>query len=311
MPTLDGSNGILASIIHGSPIGMLLVDLERRIVFANQKAVELFGYTDDELANLSIEALMPERFRQHHPEHMKRYFAEKRPRAMGESRNLKGLTKDGTEIDIEIGLSPISLEGELYVLASIIDISARREAERLARSNAELLSVAYRDPLTGLPNRRFFMEHIEELRAALTRRRGRLVVMFIDLDGFKATNDRYGHKIGDELLLEVAHVITRHVRRTDVVSRIGGDEFLVCFVDVDELFEPDRAATQLLEAIGDIEDVAGHAVDIGASIGAISTRLDETVSIEDIVSEADKLMYVSKKQGKGRATVKVFSVFPD
>jgi diguanylate cyclase (GGDEF)-like protein/PAS domain S-box-containing protein len=309
-PVFQAPEGVLDSIIQASPIGMLLVDEHQRIVFANQKTLDLFGYDAETLRGLSVESLMPERFRADHPGHMQAYFRDARPRPMAFNRDLKGLTSDGRELDLEIGLAPLELDQRLLVLASIIDVTHRRTLEDLEQHNRELRSAAYRDPLTDLPNRRLFLKEVEDLRDRVIRHDGRIVVLFIDLDGFKAVNDRYGHALGDELLREVAGILGRHVRRSDVISRIGGDEFLVCYADVDDGFDATAAAERLVEAISGIGAIDGHPVTIGASIGGVSTALDERVSLEALVDAADRLMYQAKTRGKARALIEHYRLFP-
>lgn len=303
-------DGVLSSIIHASPIGMLLVDARHRIVFANSKLLSLFAYQPEQLADLVIEDLMPERFRARHPDHISGYFSGASPRPMGMNADLKGLTRDGEEIDLEIGLSPVTVEGETLVLASIIDVSNRRRLAALERHNEELSTAAYRDPLTNLPNRRLFLKQVEDLRETVIRHHARIIVMFLDLDGFKAINDRFGHAVGDELLKQVAAELNAHVRRNDVVSRIGGDEFLVCYADVDADFDAGAAANRLVRAIAGIT-AGDSSMGIGASVGVISTGLDHGVAIDGIVEGADRLMYKAKLRGKNQAVVETWELFPE
>ncbi|GEM_PF-4451359 len=307
---LELPDGLLSSIIQASPIGMLLVDEQHRIVFANARAQTIFGHDAHTLVRLSLEQLMPERFRAGHPEYVHTYFRGATPRPMRSGQALKGLTRDGREIDLEVGLSPVDVDGQTLVLASITDISDRRRVEALELHNEELRTAAYRDPLTHLPNRRLFLEQVEVLRKTVIRHQSRIVVMFMDLDGFKATNDRFGHALGDELLKQVAAQINAHVRRDDLVSRIGGDEFLVCYADVDATFDAQEAADRMVRSIADIT-AGDNSLTVGASIGVINTGLDHSVAIDDIVEAADRLMYQAKVSGRNQAVVETYSFFPD
>ncbi len=131
-------------VVEASPSAMLKIDRKRTISLVNRRAEELFGYTREELIGLSIELLIPERFRAHHPGHVAGFFADPKSRAMGSGRELYGLRKDGSEVPIEIGLNPIEMPEGLFTLASIIDITERKRAEdNLRRSNAELEQFAY------------------------------------------------------------------------------------------------------------------------------------------------------------------------
>jgi len=120
-------------VFEASPSGMLLVNREGSIVLANTQAEHLFGYTRQELLGQPIEILIPERYRRHHPDHLRTFFQSPSVRAMGQGRDLPGRRRDGTEFPIEIGLNPIALPDGPHVLASVIDITERKKAERTMR----------------------------------------------------------------------------------------------------------------------------------------------------------------------------------
>lgn len=139
-------------IIEAAPNGMILVDREGTIVFVNSQLEKLFGYTREELIGQKVELLIPKRYQANHPGHRSNFFADPKIRSMGAGRDLYGLCKDGTETPIEIGLSPIETSDEMFVLASIIDITERKKNEvqilrekslELERSNQDLERFAY------------------------------------------------------------------------------------------------------------------------------------------------------------------------
>jgi len=144
-----------ATVVEAAPCAMLMVDRERKIRLVNKKAEELFGYQRDEILGLPVLTLVPNRFKEAHPANMESFFANPVARAMGAQRELFGRRKDGTDVPIEIGLGPVNTHEGLQVIASIIDISERRDAERrlletqeqrtadLKRSNDELEQYAY------------------------------------------------------------------------------------------------------------------------------------------------------------------------
>lgn len=114
--------------VDAAPNAMIMMDKDGHITLANAETERMFGYPKTELIGLEVERLVPQRFRGAHPGHRSRFFADPQPRAMGAGRDLYGLRKDGTEIPIEIGLNPIRIAEDLFVLASIIDITARQQA---------------------------------------------------------------------------------------------------------------------------------------------------------------------------------------
>lgn len=131
-------------VVEASPSAMIMIDASRRIRLANRRAEELFGYAREEFLGQPIETLVPERYRPGHPAHVAHFSSRPEARPMGAGRNLFGLRKDGSEVPVEIGLTPIDAPDGHYVVASIIDITERRRSEdELRRSNAELEQFAY------------------------------------------------------------------------------------------------------------------------------------------------------------------------
>ena len=130
--------------VESAPNGMVMVDRVGKIILVNREIERLFGYGREELLGQPIERLVPQRFRERHPEYRTDFFAHPLTRSMGAGRDLFGVRKDGVEFAVEIGLNPIETEEDLFVLASVVDISARKRAEEeLRRSNAELERFAY------------------------------------------------------------------------------------------------------------------------------------------------------------------------
>ena len=185
------------------------------------------------------------------------------------------------------------LVGLVKLLAN--DVSQRRALE------AQLSFQAFHDPLTGLTNRRRFMEATQTALAERTGA-GTVAALFIDLDDFKTVNDSLGHAAGDEVLVVVAERLRSSLRAVDVGARLGGDEFGALLRDI-----PDRAyaiavADRLLQVIGQPVDSGGHAIDVGVSIGIAFDR-SSMETVDELLSEADVAMYQAKARGKGRCHV--------
>lgn len=178
---------------------------------------------------------------------------------------------------------------------------AERTAE-LQRQSAQLAELATHDALTGLINRRELMVRLTQALQRAERRSWVIVIMFIDLDGFKAVNDSHGHATGDMVLKEVAARVQRHIRQEDSMARMGGDEFVVMLSDVVTRDGAVRVANAALHDIGGISEVAGYPVQISASIGISSMRASAGTSQypELLLSRADAAMYRAKQQGKNR-----------
>jgi diguanylate cyclase (GGDEF)-like protein/PAS domain S-box-containing protein len=171
------------------------------------------------------------------------------------------------------------------------------EIEEREKIAAELNFLANHDALTGLPSLRLCKDRLDQSLAEARRNRQTSAVMFLDLDGFKEINDRYGHEFGDGVLKSIAGRITTEIRDTDTVARIGGDEFVIILSSLPECAIANRIATSLVERIADPLDIGGVQVAVSASIG-ISLYPQHGVTAEELIRSADKAMYRIKREGK-------------
>jgi diguanylate cyclase (GGDEF)-like protein len=164
---------------------------------------------------------------------------------------------------------------------------------RLRRERELLQHAAFSDPLTGLANRRMLMSMAEYEIARHQRNRSRLVVVMLDLDGFKLLNDRYGHAAGDQLLRDVANALTTTLRRQDTIARLGGDEFCVIAPETDN----SRAFAEK------ISDAVAHAASgiqgLQTSVG-LSVFPDDGITIESLIGAADVRLLAAKRSRDSR-----------
>lgn len=177
-----------------------------------------------------------------------------------------------------------------------VDITQRKKYER------EIQELAYYDPLTRLPNRRFFMERLKQILASCHRNRTHGALLFIDLDNFKTLNDTYGHDVGDLLLVDVASRINKCIRENDTVARLGGDEFVVMLEALGSEYKKanfiaSRIADKILKSINQNFQIDKIAHQITSSIG-ICLFKEEYENIEDVLKFADTAMYEAKKSGR-------------
>jgi diguanylate cyclase (GGDEF)-like protein len=182
-------------------------------------------------------------------------------------------------------------------LAGLVDMLARDVAQRRALE-AQLSYQAFHDPLTGLTNRRRFVEAAE---AALAGRNGTgsVAALFLDLDDFKTVNDTLGHVAGDALLVTVAERMRHDLRSVDVAARLGGDEFGVLLTDIADEAYAVGVAERLLAHLNEPIRVAGVLVEVGASIG-VAVDAASMATVDDLLGDADVAMYQAKALGKGR-----------
>lgn len=181
--------------------------------------------------------------------------------------------------------------------SALLERSIRYAVER-ARLVAELDASAKRDGLTGLANRRYFNDFLDGAIARALRGASHLGLLFIDLDRFKEINDRFGHDVGDRLLVEVSHTLTQCVRRGDMVSRLGGDEFAVILDSVGSTQNAEAVGKKILETLTEKSIVVGsRSINVGASIG-LAVFPDHAEDAESLIKAADTAMYAVKTAGR-------------
>jgi len=193
-----------------------------------------------------------------------------------------------------------------YELAGqIVDQSTIEQELEYARAQEEISRHAsLHDSLTGLPNRALFSDRLEHGLAQARRHGWPLVVLFIDLDGFKSINDRFGHAVGDTALKLVARRLAGCSRKDDTVSRYGGDEFIQVLMEVQDLTQVEMIARKVLDSVCEpwqIEiDGAAVQLSIPASMG-IAMYPDHGETADDLFNQADRAMYRAKRAGGGYA----------
>jgi len=166
----------------------------------------------------------------------------------------------------------------------------------------KLRDMALMDKLTGLPNRAYFYTALESEIERVKRNKSNCSVLFIDLDGFKSVNDTFGHDAGDELLIQVSARLKENVREIDIVSRIGGDEFVILLTNMKNILDSAKVADKIIDALATTFDINKQDVTIGASIG-ISSYPDDALDIDTLVKNADDAMYKAKNNGKNHYVI--------
>jgi diguanylate cyclase (GGDEF)-like protein/PAS domain S-box-containing protein len=180
--------------------------------------------------------------------------------------------------------------GALYIWV-FADISARKEQEEQSWYSAN------HDELTGLPNRRLLQDRFEQSLARARRESARIALLMLDLDGFKAINDQFGHQQGDLVLRQIAARLAQHVRQIDTVARLGGDEFVIVLHQFLGLNDLEIMAARLIEQIALPMSVAGKELSVSTSVG-IALYPDTADGVVGLMHAADVAMYAAKSAGK-------------
>lgn len=163
-------------------------------------------------------------------------------------------------------------------------------------AHSRLVHRAYHDPLTGLPNRELVRARLEHSIHQSNRQQTHVAVLYLDLDGFKQVNDRFGHLAGDRLLVDVANSMLAQVRQGDTLGRVGGDEFIVVLEQVEEMEDIQRVCGKLMAAVTGVE-CCGRQGMISASIG-VSISPDDGGDVDSLIDRADQAMYSAKREGR-------------
>ncbi|MEG4943695.1 EAL domain-containing protein [Microcoleus sp. F4-D5] len=210
--------------------------------------------------------------------------------------------------EAEAALQKLTSELEERVAAQTAELT--QAVNQLQQAQVQLLQReeklghdAFHDALTGLPNRAWFMNRLQQAIGKAYRCEDYLyAVLFIDLDRFKVVNDSLGHLVGDELLKSVARQLQASLRHTDAVARFGGDEFVILLEDIKDIDEPTRVAERIQNQLRQPFNLNDYEVFTEISIGIILSTMDYDRP-EDVLRDADIAMYYAKAQGRGRYEV--------
>lgn len=183
----------------------------------------------------------------------------------------------------------------LAFLARQIALNAMQREETAALVHA----MAFEDTLTGLPNRRLLEDRLNQSIASADRSAGKIAVLFLDLDHFKAVNDTLGHEAGDQLLKQVSSRLQEAVRKSDTVARLGGDEFVLLLPNVATHQDVDSVADKVIQAISHPFLIGGQQAQVGTSIG-IALYPEDCAAPETLIASADKALYKAKQSGRNR-----------
>jgi diguanylate cyclase (GGDEF)-like protein/PAS domain S-box-containing protein len=273
---------------------VICTDVAGHVTYLNATAERLTGWLLSESVNRSLETIF------HIIESETRAPIPSPMAVAAEENKVVGLPplctlirRDGSEIPIEDSAAPIhDRQGRVTGAVMVFhDVSASN------RLKVQLSHAAHHDDLTDLPNRSLLNDRLLVAIAGSERHHSPLAVLYLDIDRFKNINDSLGHQVGDRLLQSVAQRLSQSVRKSDTVSRQGGDEFVIMLPDVHESKEAAMCAEKILEAIHRPHHIEEHEIHIAASIG-ISLCPQDGTDVETLLKNADSAMYAAKDCGR-------------
>lgn len=280
------------SLVQSADDAIVLSDGHGSILSWNQGAQAMFGYEEQEVLGKPLTMLFPDPYHQASSEPLDRSHLTGGFRKNGKTAEGFGVCKDGTRIPVELSVAVWEIEAETFYSGIIRDTSERKRAEALLH----MLSLT--DELTGLYNRRGFMTLAEQHLKLAARTRRRMYLLFADLDGMKVINDTLGHQEGDRAIREAGELLKHTFRESDIIARIGGDEFAVLVPEArkeDENVVKARLENNLIER----QAKADLAFKLSLSIGIVSCNGEEPCSLDALLDQADREMYEQKQKKAG------------
>lgn len=279
-----------AAVFESSREGIVITDLEPRILAINRAYTEITGYGEAQVLGKN-----PKIIKSGH--HGKPFY-----QAMW--AGLKTVGHWSGEIWNR------RRNGEIYpqwlTISTVFNdrnepcnyVGVFADITQMKQSEAQLAQLAHYDPLTGLPNRLLVQSRLHHAIERAQRHNLRIATLYVDLDRFKNVNDSLGHPIGDELLIMLAARLKKRLREEDTLARLGGDEFLLVLEDIKEPSEPASVAQTLIDLLATPFALpSGHEIFINASIG-ISLFPDDASNVTELIQHADMAMYLAKKEGR-------------
>jgi len=284
---------LFGAILLASPDPVFVLNLDGRFTYANKAAADLFEFPDKTFIGKSTADLgfpFAAEFEQH----------------------IQMVIDRQTYCRGEFAYTSAAHSGERfeYLLAPVVDdndlteaiVCISRDITERAIAQEKIWHNAHHDLLTGLANRRLFLDRLNQEIKHAKRNNVALAVMFMDIDGFKEVNDSLGHEFGDRLLSCVADRLTGCVREDDTVARLGGDEFTVILTGTRHRKDAELVAQSIIDALVIPFDITGTSIDISASIGITFFPRDGT-SAKDLLRAADQAMYTAKNSTTDRICV--------
>ncbi|WP_316897508.1 diguanylate cyclase [Pseudodesulfovibrio indicus] len=285
----------LTAMADASYDAFIMVDARGRILFWSPAAERMYGWNEEEAMGKEIhELIAPVSYHDDAKAGMHRFAGTGTGPVMESIMEFDSLRKDGSILPVERSVSAFKVEGEYYAVGILRDITERK------RFLEELTRLARIDSMTGLNNRAYFTELVE-LELERARRQGHPVclVMF-DADRFKLVNDTYGHDVGDQVLAGLARTVADSMRCTDILGRLGGEEFAALLLDTD-LESAKLVAEKMRQVVEDatVSTEDGTVVDFTISLG-IAEFSKDVPDLEHLLKFADQALYRAKAEGRNR-----------
>jgi diguanylate cyclase (GGDEF)-like protein/PAS domain S-box-containing protein len=286
---LRDSEELFRSVTQSATDAIVSIDNNENIMLWNNAAETLFGYQVSEVMGKPLTMIIPERFRQAHKKGINRFLAKDKSKRLGKNYKITALKKDGREFPVELSLANWDRKGDICYTGIIRDITEHKKLEE------KLRTASIRDELTGLLNRRGFLSFSRKQLEIAKRNKRNFSILYMDLNEMKTINDTFGHKEGDQALIDTAMILRKTFRASDIISRIGGDEFTVLITEPTSSDIEKTINEHLQHNLVMHNKESKRSYDISLSMGITHFDPDHPSSIDELIDMADKLMYEHKK----------------
>ncbi|BCA78549.1 hypothetical protein AOP6_0336 [Desulfuromonas sp. AOP6] len=293
------------SVVEVLAEGIIIQDVEGRIIECNPSAKRILGLSDEAIRGSLLMELGEKAVRADGSPYPPDQYPVRRCRRDKQPiyDDVVGIHQaSGNILWLSLNTQPVydtkEQEGGraslLAIVTSFVDITTQRQQQQ------QLEFLAHYDALTQLPNRVLLVDRLKQAMAQVKRRNQQLATVYIDLDGFKEVNDRYGHDVGDELLKTLAERLRGVLREVDTVARMGGDEFIAILSDLSDSEAVVPLIERLLECCSQPFEMQGLKVQVSGSIGVTFYPQIGSVEATQLMAQADHAMYQAKQSGKNR-----------
>ncbi len=266
---LEESRETFSAIVECSLDGIVILSMHGQILFINSAAARFYAEAKEDLIGRPFGCFV----------------------AIGEPMEMLFPPQSDSQVMVEMRVADSRWKGEPALVATLRDITERKKLEDSIRH------MATHDELTGLANRNLLPLQMKSILALARRKGTRVAVLFIDLDNFKPINDNFGHAVGDLVLKETAQRLISGLRASDLVARVGGDEFVVVLQEIPSKGALKLAAERIIKQISERIVLDGFSCQLGASVG-ISLFPDDADLSDDLIAKADAAMYQVKHRTK-------------
>ncbi|MBP7581867.1 MAG: EAL domain-containing protein [Vogesella sp.] len=286
----DYSESRYRLLFAASTDGVLVVNAQMQILAVNEQGASMFGYSVDELTGQSVNVLIPQAVQAAHRHVAASYAANPVGRSMGHRPTLRGVRQDGSEVLVQITLSPLPAGG---VAAIVRDVSERHQMQ------ARMQWLAQYDSLTNLPNRVLLADRLEQALRRAQFSQQPLALVLVGLDHFKLINETWGHSSGDRVLSQFGRRLLDSLGEGWTVARVGGDEFAIVVEDAAEPHQLPGVLEKLRQALlAPLEGAGSNRLVVGGSMG-VALFPDDAEDASELLKAADMALEQAKLRQRG------------